>query len=90
MSTSQRFAKKLGAFLKVGNTAEISKKCGLSRSILYRFKNGKNAPGIDTAEKIANALGYTLAEFIADPSDNYGHSVDECLRRVVVEFKKRK
>ena len=72
-----------------GNVAEISKKCGLSRSILYRFKNGLNAPSLDTAEKIANALGYTLAEFIADPSDNYGHSVDECFKRVSAEWKKR-
>jgi transcriptional regulator with XRE-family HTH domain len=92
MAISKRFKERLCKELLLrgmsNNVLAISS--GIQRTLIGKYKTGENVPGLDNAEKIANALGYTLAEFIADPGDNYGHSVDECFKRVSAEWKKRR
>jgi transcriptional regulator with XRE-family HTH domain len=84
------FVKKLKIGLKTRATAyEIAKRTGLSHSIIYAFKDGKNVPGLDSAEKIANALGYSLGEFISDPNAKE-HDVNECFKRVCEEWGRKR
>ncbi len=58
---------------------------GISRSGLHSYLSGASVPGLENAEKIAEACGYTLSEFIKDngkPIPVKEHGLLECLRRL--------
>ena len=42
--------------------SEFAKKSGISTMSLYRYIKGERRPGIDTARRIAEALGQTVDE----------------------------
>ena len=68
----------------------LAKKARIHHSMIYAFRDGKHAPSLASAQRIAEALGYSLSEFIEDPKANEGHSVEECWRRVSAEWKRCK
>lgn len=88
---SKIFKDKLTKLLKEGpiGVYELAKKAGVSPQIVYDFKSGKSAPSLDTAERIANALGFSLDAFITDPNQKLGHSVNECFKRVSAEWRRK-
>ena len=48
--------------------SEIIRLTGLSKSYVYDVINGKSVPTISVAQKIAKALGVTMAEVFPDDS----------------------
>ena len=42
------------------STEHLTKVSGVSRSIIRRWRNGRNAPRIENVEAVLNALGYEL------------------------------
>jgi putative transcriptional regulator len=50
--------------------SEIIRLTGLSKSYVYDVINGKSVPTISVAQKIAKALGVTMAEVFPDDSGN--------------------
>jgi transcriptional regulator with XRE-family HTH domain len=40
----------------------LAKKCGLSKSAMYRYENGIRSPTINQLEKIAKALGVKITD----------------------------
>lgn len=66
----------------------LAEKTGLSNPAIYSLKDGRNDPSLTTVEKIANALGYSVAEFLSS-TEKIDHDVDECFKRVSKEWAKR-
>ena len=42
------------------STEHLTEVSGVSRSIIRRWRNGRNAPRIENVEAVLNALGYEL------------------------------
>ena len=42
------------------STEHLTKVSGVSRSIIRRWRNGRNAPRIENVEAVLNALGYEI------------------------------
>lgn len=80
--------KMIGARLKelrkqAGYTQEVlAEKVGLDARHLSRLEVGRNFPGLDTLEKIANALHVPLAEFFHFPEQES----TETLRDYLIYF----
>lgn len=45
------------------SVAELAKKSGLNRQALYRLESGEREPSLETARKLAGALGKRLRVF---------------------------
>jgi len=77
------FAKKLKKQLKSGSVSvlTLSRITGVSHQAIYKYSSGEIEAGLGNADKIANALGYTLAEFISD-KPNSVHTVGDCLESI--------
>ena len=43
------------------------KRSGIAQGALSQYESGLKTPGIDTIERICNALGISLADFFSDP-----------------------
>lgn len=67
---------------------QLADDLNMTTSGIYNIINDRAGSSVETADRIAKALGYTLSEFIRDPNEGE-HSVDECFRRVAREWKRR-
>lgn len=47
---------------------EFAARAGVSRAALYKFLSSKNAPRIDTLEKLLRAAGFSLVVMPATPT----------------------
>jgi len=83
------FVKRLRAQVSAGTIAKstLHKITGISRPSIDGFLNGKFTPSLDNAEKIANALGYTLSQFIEDKPSSV-HTLDDCYKAIGKAIKK--
>lgn len=52
-----------------GSISALAEKSGVTNVFLSKIINGHSTPSIDTAVKIANALGLTLDELTAPPKE---------------------
>lgn len=48
------------------SVAELARRAGLLRPNLSRLESGKHAPTLDTLERVAAAMGATVADVVAD------------------------
>jgi len=48
------------------NPSAFAKSAGLSGPLVYAYLSGKNVPGLEQLEKIASALGVSVATLIGD------------------------
>ncbi len=48
---------------------DLAKRCGLSETYVSLLANGKKTPTIDTAKRIADALGVQLAALLGEETD---------------------
>lgn len=84
---SEIFRNKLAEILNSEkiSRSELHRRSGVPRPNFDVYLSGKSVPGLDQAEKIANALGYSLGEFLSGteaPAAATEHSIRECVRRV--------
>lgn len=91
VTSADIFRLKLASILqsKVITIAKLSKKARVARETIYASAKGRYSPKMPISERIANALGFTLSEFIRLPHEMGEHDVEECMRRVQEEWKKR-
>ena len=78
---SSRFSQALNFIIKNGEItkSDLHRKTGIGRPIIDGYLAGDHVPGLDQAEKIAQACGRTLSELLGETRD---HGLLECLRRV--------
>jgi len=83
------FVKRLRAQIKSGNIAKatLSKISGVERTSIDGYLSGKFAPTLESAARIANALGYTLSQFIEDKPSSV-HTLDDCYEAIGRAIKK--
>ncbi len=48
------------------STAELAKRCSMSRAGLNNLQNGKYAPKLKTAQRISAALGIPISDIFPD------------------------
>lgn len=84
MNASQAFVKSLEKQIKSGaiNKSDLHRKTGIARPSIDGYLSGANVPGLDQAEKIASACGFTLSGFLAEGLGEESHPLSECVRRV--------
>lgn len=78
------FRERLYSFLEIrGNAQLLHEKTGISRSMLDRYKKGDAAPGIDTVDVLAKAMGISPGELLGLTEDvQIEHPIEECYRRI--------
>ena len=83
------FAKRLKKYLKSGHITvlTLSKITGISHQAIYKYASGDVEAGLGNAEKIANALGYSLSDFISD-GPSAPHTAEDCLNAISKIVKK--
>lgn len=50
------------------------KRSGIAQGALSQYESGVKTPGIDTLERICDALGICLAEFFSDDQERKNHT----------------
>jgi transcriptional regulator with XRE-family HTH domain len=83
------FVKRLKSQIKAGNIAKatLSKISGVERASIDNYLKGKYGPTLEDAARIANALGYTLSQFIEDKPSSV-HTVHDCYEAIGKAIKK--
>lgn len=58
------------------SVADLSKRSGVSAQQLYKIKQGKSAStNVEDAQRISDAFGKTLDEFMGSPAGEYPHEI---------------
>jgi transcriptional regulator with XRE-family HTH domain len=66
MDAAKRFSKALGKALTAGlSKAELSRRTGIARDLIDHYLSGETIPGLIQAERIANACGNTIEQFLS-------------------------
>ena len=83
-NSAEAFRIKLNEVIDSGalSRAELAKRTGIAWANIDGYLKGKNTPGLVQADKIAQACGYTLSEFLRVDGATSEHSIQECIRRV--------
>lgn len=71
--------------IQVKTLAEIT---GLSVNSIYLIRDGVTDPRESSMNAIAEALGYTLAEFISNDKSR-AHTIDDCMTNIVTFVKSK-
>lgn len=58
--------------------SKLNKDSTVARPSIDGYLSGKLKPSLESAEQIANALGYSLSDFISE-KPNSVHTLDDCL-----------
>lgn len=71
MTLKDRFVKKLTEALEAHGwtDADLAREMGVSRQFVGQYRSGNRTPGIDVAERFANALGLDDPAALIDKSE---------------------
>lgn len=91
LSSEDFFRQRLKDILKSKRMTitELAEMAQVERQTIYDTMKAKYTFRFNTGESIANALGYTLSQFIRQPDEKGDHDIEECMRRVQIEWLKR-
>lgn len=94
MKVSERFRQALETAIESGRISKIqlSRKSKIARPSIDRYLDGDNVPGLDQAEKLAEACGYSLVEFLksdGQPLPVQQHDLHDCYAEIGKALKLR-